>query len=320
MTRTQKILALALATQLLLLLLLWSPWTAGSTPTAKSVLLPELASFEPSAIEIEGEQSTLRLDREGQTWRIEAAGGYPADAAKVDKLLADLKQVEVRRPVVSGARYHAALHVTAEEHERKLRLSGASGEPSVELFVGTSPNYGINHVRRSDRDEVYEVKGLSPWDMRPEPSSWIETRLVDVEPDRVRAITVSNGHGAFELRRGDDGAFTLASGGSPGAALDHAAVDGFVGSLTGLRMSEPAGRAEGGADYGLASPAGRVSLVYDADGAPKTFELAIGGAAEGGDKRYARVGGSEFAVLLGKWDAERVLDKKLSDLLVAKGQ
>ena len=318
MSRLQKILSLALAAQLLVLLLLGSPWTAGSTPAAKSMLLPELASFEPSVIEIEGEQSTLRLDREGQTWRIEAASGYPADAAKVGKLLDDLKQAEVRRPVVSGARYHAALHVTHEEHERKLRLAGGSGEPSVELFVGTSPNYGINHVRRGDRDEVYEVKGLSPWDMRPEASSWIETRLVDVEPDRVRALSLSNAHGAFELRRGDDGAFTLASGGSPGAALDGSAVDGFVGSLTGLRMSEPAGRVEGGADHGLAAPAGRLSLVYDADGVSKTFELAIGGAAEGGDKRYARVAGSEFAVLLGKWDADRVLDKKLSDLLVAK--
>ena len=316
MSRTQSMLSVALAAQLVLLLLLVSPWSAGSTAAAKSVLLPELASFEPSKIEIEGEKESLLLDREGETWRIDAAGGYPADGAKVTKLLADLKQIEVRRPVVSGRRYHAALHVTDAEHERMLRLSGAAGEPSVELFVGTSPNYGINHVRRADRDEVYEVKGLSPWDMRPEAGSWIDTRLADVEADHVRSLSLANAHGTFELRRGDDGAFTVASGASPGAALDRAAVDGFVGSLTSLRMSEPAGRAEGGTDYGLAAPAGRLSLVYDADGASKTFELAIGGAAEGGEKRYARVAGSDFAVLLAKWDAERVLNEKLSDLLV----
>ena len=318
MSRTQSILSVALAAQLLVLLVSWSPWTSGSTTVAKSALLPELASFEPSSIEIEGEKESLRLDREGETWRIEAVDGYPADGAKVGKLLADLKQIEVRRPVVSGARYHAALHVTDAEHERKLRLSGASGEPSVELFVGTSPNYGINHVRRGDRDEVYEVKGLSPWDMRPEASSWIDTRLVDVEPDRVRSIALTNEHGAFELRRGDDGAFTLAAGGASGAALDAAAVDGFVSSVTSLRMSEPAGRAAGGAEQGLAAPAGRLSMVYDADGASKTFELAIGGATESGEKRYARVAGSDFAVLLAKWDAERVLDEKLADLLAKK--
>jgi len=56
MSRTQSMLSVALAAQLVLLLLLVSPWTAGSTPAAKSVLLPELASFEPSKIEIEGEK------------------------------------------------------------------------------------------------------------------------------------------------------------------------------------------------------------------------------------------------------------------------
>jgi len=320
MNRTQSILALLLGVQLLLLLVLWSPFTSGSAASATTVLLPELESFAPTKIEIEGGDESLVLGRKEQTWSIGEAGGYPADGAKVQKLLDELEQLEVRRPVVSSARYHEALRVTSEQHERKLRLFDADGtSPRVELYVGTSPNYGINHVRRSDRDEVYEVKGLSPWDMRPEASSWIETRLLDLEPDRVRSLSLSNGHGAFELRRGDDGGFTLVAGGSANAELDRAAVDSFVSSLTSLRLSEPAGRADGGADYGLAAPAGRVELVYEAEqGASKTFDLALGAEAEGGEKRYARVAGSEFAVILGKWDADRVLDKKVSDLLVAK--
>jgi hypothetical protein len=325
MSRTQWILAVLLGSQALLLLLVASPWSSGSGSAPAAALLPELQSFVPARIEISGGEEKLALARDEGTWRIEQAGGYPVDETKIEALLDKLEKAEVRRPVVRSSRYHEALRVTPEEHERDLRIwDGESGDPRVELFVGSSPNYGVNHVRRADRDEVYEVEGLSPWDMRPEASSWLETRLVDVEPDRVRSLALTNAHGTFELARGEGGRWSLASGGSPGAELDDSSVETFVRSIGSLRLSEPAGRADAAKtkEYGLDQPAGRVDLALEPqEGESASFGLTIGGEVAGDDgRRYARVSGSDFAVILARWDAERVLDKKVADLLASKDE
>jgi hypothetical protein len=148
---------------------------------------------------------------------------YPVDGAKVQKLLEDLKQIEVRRAVVSGSRYHAALRVTDAEHERRLRIFGAAGEePSVELFVGTSPNYGINHVRRADRDEVYEQGLALGHAARGEPGSRRSgRRAADRVGRSARTGTAPSSFGAagrrLEARRG-----------RIGPAHGHGRVDGLV--------------------------------------------------------------------------------------------
>ena len=104
MTRTQWTLTALLLLQLLLLLVISAPWSAGDRATGPRNLLPELDADEASRIEIGQGDSRLTLLREADQWVVEQADGYPADDAKVDRLLDDLRGVEVRRPVVTGRR------------------------------------------------------------------------------------------------------------------------------------------------------------------------------------------------------------------------
>jgi len=319
MSRTQSILALLLAVQVVLLLLIAAPWSSGSASPTAATLLPELQSFAPTKIEISGgDDQTIDLERVDDAWTIEQAGGYPADTTKIDGLLDKLENLEVRRPVVRSSRYHEALGVTPKQHERELRIwDGESDTPRVELFVGKSSNYGINNVRRADRDEVFEVAGLSPWDMRPEAVSWIQTQLVDVQPDQIRSLTLTNRHGTFELSRDEAGTWSVTKGQAPGAQLDDASVESFVRSMGSMRLSEPAGRVGGDKPFGLDDPAARLDLVYQPqEGQSGAFELSVGAEVDANSgKRYARVAGSDFAVVLSKFDADKILDKKLADLV-----
>jgi hypothetical protein len=318
MTRTQWTLVGVLLVQLVLLLLIAAPWSSGSGSTGPRNLLPELETSSPSRIEIGEGYERLVLSREADSWHVEQAGGYPADGAKVDQLLADLRNLEVRRPVVSGSRYHEALKVSEDQNERRLSLQHAgSSEADVVLFVGSSPNYGVNHVRRGDEDEVYEARGLSPWDLRAESGSWIDTQLLDVRAEDVMSLKLSNPNGEIELAR-SNGTWVLGGGGDAAAPLDPMKVDSLVRSIGTLRFSEPAGKIDEGQDYGFGAPSATLELVYDIDGQiSESFELIVGDEAdEEAGTRYSHASGSEYSVVIGKTDADRLLTKTVEELLV----
>jgi hypothetical protein len=316
MTRTQWTLTAVLLFQLLVLLLIAAPWSSGDGSTGPRVLLPELEGEDPSKIEVGAGDARLTLIREADGWVVDQADGYPADGTKVDRILDDLRQLEVRRPVVTGSRYHDALKVGEKENERRLSVASAeTGDAELVLFLGTSPNYGVTHVRRGDEDEVYEARGLSPWDLRAEPASWIDTQLIDAQADDVISVRLANAHGEFVLGR-KDGAWELEAGGDASRSLDAAKVDAFVRTLASLRFSEPAGRIDGGHEFGFGTPAATLELVVDVDGQiSDTFELVVGDEFEAGS-RYSHRSGSEFGVVLAKVDADRLLDKTVEELLV----
>jgi hypothetical protein len=340
MSRTQWILSGTLAVQAILLAIA-APWSSRSAAQASRVLLPELASFTPSRLEIhENDERSVVLGREGDRWVVEDSDGFPADAAKVDKLLDSLGEITVRRPVVSSNRYHGALKVTEDDHERRLKIwETPDGEPKLELLVGTSPNYRVSHVRLGGEDEVYEARGISPYDLGSEGRAWIDTHFVSVPFDDVTRVKLTNEHGTIELAR-DQGPWTVVSpAASAGKELDQAAVDSFVRSLTSLSLTDPAGPVSK-PDYGLQNPAATVEITYrsggDSSAAPLNLEAEPGAAApaapavEGtvevltlelggalGDdtgKRYASRSGFDHAVVLSKYDADKLVTEKLADL------
>jgi hypothetical protein len=317
MSRTQTILVGTLVVQLVLLLVVIAPWASDDASRSYRPLLPELESFTPQRIEIDDGEESLVLDRDGDAWRIEQAEGYPADTAKVDKLIEDLEEIEVRRPVVTGSRYHDALKVAADDNERRLRIWGPDeDEPEAELLIGTSPNYGVQHVRRADEDSVYEVRGLSPWDLTAEVGSWADRQLVEVEAADVSALTLVNPNGRIELMRNEQGQWMAAG---IDEDVDTEKVDRFLGSIAGLRLSEPAGRATDLAAYGLEDPAARLELIAGSGPDDKeTVTLLVGDVSdEESGKRYAIREGSGFVVVLSKWDADRLIDQQLDDLFVS---
>ncbi|HXV76075.1 MAG TPA: DUF4340 domain-containing protein [Candidatus Polarisedimenticolaceae bacterium] len=314
MSRGQWILLVLLVLQGGLLLIVAAPWSTGAGIDGTRVLVRELGTVEPARIEIVEGDVTLSLQQQDGRWRIEQADGYPADASKVERLIGDLEQIEVRRPVVSGSRYHEALKVTVDDNERRLRLWGSpDGEPAVELLIGSSPNYGVQHVRRRDEDRVYEVRGLSPWDLRADAGSWIDTTLLEVAAADVVSLRITHGAEGFGLSREDGSEWHRSDGEAP---VDPAKVDRFLETIEGLRVSEPAGPAgpaEQRASFGLDEPAAVLELVHrPAENATETVTLRIGRALDDDSgKRYAWVDGAEYAVVLSKWDAERVVDQRL---------
>jgi len=334
MNRTQWVLVVLLIVQLALLgvMVLRS---GGGDAEESHALLPGLEAFSPARIEIQGSaDESVTLMRGAEGWTLGDPAGYPVDAEKVDQLLRQLEGVQVRLPVVSSPRYHATFKVTEVEHERRLRIwDSGEEEPRVDLFLGSSPNVDVSHVRLNGDDRVYEEQGLSTFDLRTESTSWVERKLVDVPFDDVVSVKLRNAHGEFELGR-EDGQWKVLSPAGSRAVLEGSKVDSWVRSLVTLYLSQPAGPL-GDPEFGLDDPvavleirsraaAGQETDAEPQEGdagaeqvpaEPETVTVSVGAEVQGEEgKRFASRAGFAFAVALSQYDVEKLADKKLSDL------
>jgi hypothetical protein len=342
MNRTQQILLGVLALQVLLIVLTGSLFGGGSVPAERQPLVADLEELQPGRLQVsKGDDESVVLERGADGWVLADVDGYPVDPSKVDSVLESLGQVEVGAPVVTSSRYHESLEVTEDTHQCRVRAwkEGAS-DPEVDLYLGSSPNYRVTHVRRGGDDAVYEARGVNAYDFRTDAASWVERKFVDIPFDDVSGVELSNAHGTFELEQ-IDGEWTVASGLPAGKTLDATEVDSFVRSLISVWLSEPAGRVDETA-HGLDSPAATVTIRYsvpdpDAPAEPAedpageepveaepaeprmrtesvTFRVGAEVDPDGEGKRYAARSGFAHSVILSKYDAERATEGKLADL------
>jgi hypothetical protein len=323
MNRTQLYLAGLLLVQVVLILIFRSPFTGASTGYESRALLPALDAITPSQVEILGpDEDSIKLTRRDGAWRIDDLGGFPADGAKIESMLDDLKNIRVRRPVVSSARYHASFKVAADDHEARIRLWDESeGDPDIDLIVGSSPNFRTSHVRLAGEDLVYEARGVSPYDLRPAQSSWIDRELLDADETGVVGVVLSNEAGSFELAK-QEGIWTVrAPELVEDADLDQGKVDSLVRTAADIRLSDGTGPVDDAA-HGLANPAATLVLrIQDTEGnldetsAVREVTVRIGGNPGNDDsKRYVTRDGLGFTGTAWESSVRRLLEEKLEEL------
>jgi hypothetical protein len=329
MKRTQTILGAVLLLQVVLILLVRSPFSSGGGASEARLLLPVLEAITPARVEIRGaEDDVVTLARQGSSWTVEEAGGYPADAAKVEKLIDDLQGLKVRRPVVSGSRYHGALEVSEDKAKARLRVwDESSDDPKAELILGSSPGYRRTHARLAGEDPVYEIGGIAPYDLRAESGNWVDRKLVDLTADRVVGVALTNGEGSFELaREGED--WLILAGLDESRELNEEELDTFLRAATSISLADPVGPVDLEAQ-GLAEPSARLILKLaaadpagegeDAEASPPEEIVVLVGATvpDQDNHRYVTKEGFGFAVTVWESSVKQLLEKKLEDLLAS---
>ncbi len=325
MDRTQRVLIGLLAAQLLLIVLLRSPFSGGADTFEPRPLLTGLDEMTPTRVELVAPDQQVTLVREGDAWIVAEVDGFPADAAKVDRLVETLTDLEVRRPVVSSSRYHDTFEVGDTENVGRVTIWGeGTDEPAVDLIVGSSPNYRITHVRPSDDDRVYEVRGLGSYDVRPELANWIDKQLVELDPAQVEGLVVTNVAGTLELTRGADGAWQLTADGQTVLdELDAGKIDALVAAASSLRLSDPVGPVDAEA-HGLAEPAATVTVRYretPPDAEPSEITIRIGGLLPNKDtQRYIGRSGFNYTGAIWESSVAKLLDETRDSLLKAEAE
>ena len=312
MTRAQIGLALVLAFQIVLILLIRSPFGADDGLLQTRPFLPEAEGLEPRRVELLGDdEARLTLEREGDDWFVAEADGFPADDSKVETLIADLAELEVRQPVVKSARYHDSFRVDDDDFAGRVQIWGQGDDPQVDLFLGTSTAYQVTPARRAEDDAVYEISGLAAYQVSPDAAAWIDKELVDLNEAALTAVRVEGPAGRVELTRGDTG---WVRSDAPEIPLDATSVRQWIDAARTIRLSDPAGRKDEAA-HGFDSPLARVTLEHDGS----STTVLIGAQPDDGQaKRYVTRDGYAFSGLVWESGLTPLLEKSAIDLEVGE--
>ena len=189
-------LTIALGAQLLLVALVWGLQTGGGEE-------PEaFLGFDADAADSmsvgDGGQ-TVTVTRADGAWTV--AGGLPADANKVDRVLDKLADADGGWPVATSESAMTRFEVTEDEHQRHI-VVGAGDETLADVYLGTSPSYQRVHARHASGGPVYAID-FSNYEAGAEVSDWLRKSLL--QPDGALRSVARVGEAGWTLTSTDDG-------------------------------------------------------------------------------------------------------------------
>ena len=309
LTRTHKILLGVFGVQVVLAVVMWLRGDAATALKEKPIL-PGLDAAKVTRIQVSGATgAAVDLVKKDKNWVIASSFSYPADTAKVTKLLTPIAKMAAAEPMATQTTRHKQLHVADNEFERKLVIT-ADGKDTT-LYVGTPAGMGRSAVRVAGSDDVYAVSGVSAFAAGTEPREWATAAYVDVPRDDVAKVTIQRGAESFELVRtpappagsgappaGDT--MTANIDGKPialeaGETFDVVALETMMGDASNIEMTAPADPKRD-----VSNPVVTITIDRKAGGAASPAPIVIDVVANDDKTYYARQRGLDRAVTVDK--------------------
>jgi hypothetical protein len=216
--------------------------------------IPIMKAAEIARLELTSEkQSKVVLERSGETWRIKAPNDWPADLQAVKAITDALEKVSFGSQVTESTDKHEDLGVK-EGHAPRITAFAASGR-LCDLFVGKSVS-GYTMVRPADKNDVWQMNGLSSYQLNKEPKDWRDHTIFSFPVGDATRLSVEASGSKLVVERDaskgdkvDAGKTTTnaaqwkvaeATGTAPKALaqLDQAQIQGAVSALANLRAND----------------------------------------------------------------------------------
>ena len=311
MSRTNRILAVVLAVQIVLVAVAF--WPKSASVAGGESLLAGLEAEQVSRLTISDETGNqVKLAKEMGSWVLPEADGYPCTENKVPEFLEKIVALKTNRLVTQTPASHKRLKVASDAFERKVELELADGTTRL-LYLGASPSYGAIHVRADGQNEVY-LASLSASDAGSFASNWIDTLYFSVTQDQIVALTLENNNGRFEFEKDEAGTWTM-KGLAANETLNENNVTGLVNRIASLRMLRPLGKTEQ-SEYGLQEPLAVVTVqTRDEAGNTKTYTVRVG-VKSSEDNSYVVISSeSPYYVRVSEYTVKDFVEKVRDDFL-----
>jgi hypothetical protein len=234
-------------------------------PDAGEKLYTALEADAVTALSLAGGDETLRLEREGESWRLVAPIAVPADGAAVQDLIGAVERLEVDE-TLEGTGDRAA-DFGLDPPQRVLTLLGEGDAELALLELGAEVAGGsLVYARAPGRPDLFTVRSGIRTSLDKTAFDFRDRDLLHVARDSVVGLEVSGPEGEYALAKsGGEWHFTRPLETRAG----RWSVDGLVGLVSGLRMEEVAAEeAESLAEFGLDPPARRVVVDAGESGRP----------------------------------------------------
>jgi hypothetical protein len=223
MKRSGKFLFLTGVAVLVLIAAIFSSQRQEAVPELeRATLFPAFrdAVNETGTIALRSGGRTLSIARNADQWLIAEADNYPADLAKIRKLLLEVADLKVIEEKTSNPERYATLGVqdpNADQTESTaLEIKDAKGGQQVSLIVGKRQLSGAaggnpgRYVRLAGKEQALLVTG--PLDAPADVASWLVAEVLNIDPARVGKVRIEHpDSGKVELNAADNGDMILAN-------------------------------------------------------------------------------------------------------------
>jgi len=254
-------------------------------------LAPELDTVTEVSILKGSATPAVTLHKSGGHWSVAERADYPADAAKLRRLLRALADAKLEEEKTSDPANYPIIGVEDPTQPgasgAQVSLLAQDGKHAV--IVGKPVGEGT-FARRAGESKSYTVEPAIS--VEAEPRSWIDTPLIDIPSSSIQSVEFKPAAGAgyilHRIKPKEDG-FALDKPPTGRMALDAKALAPSVSTLSGLSVEDVAPAK----DIDFSQPAQSIFTLED--GAIVTLD----GVASG-DKRWIEVRSSKDAALAQK--------------------
>lgn len=236
MKRTNVALSILLAVQLVAFGLGYVFCGSEQVNKASRVLLlkgMDRDSIQSLTIE-DKDGKSIKLAHAENGWNLPGRFGFPADSAKVDRIVGKLLGLESVYVVSRDASHNVDLEVGADNYRRKVTLEGPKSKKL--LIIGKTGSDGYTNVRVDPEKKVYAIDGLKAWEMGTRVSDWVERDYLKVEKKRLARLEIKRGDTDIVIERNN-----LAEWKMNGQPANKKEADGLADKAVKIEVSDVVG-------------------------------------------------------------------------------
>lgn len=288
--------------QAALIVYLYRPGQNNAPPAAS--LFSGLQADTVNALVITDDNGkSVHLTKSDDHWTV-GDNQYPADNDKVKNIIDRIAKLQSGRLVARSKGSHSRLKVGDRMYNRKVVMT-AAGQKDITFFLGTAPSSKSIHLRRAGDDDVYEVSGLSSWELPADEESWWQTKYVALNPTDIQGLTLS-GSETISLHRDAKGDWQLAE--APAATtLDNKKMANLLRAVSKISISAYENK-----DF---TPHGKPVATITYKTKDKSFDLTIWPQDKKANEQVIKTSTARFYAKVRPYTLKEVLDLKKADLV-----
>lgn len=198
MRATLSVLVIVLVAQLVFAAVLHLDRGESSGATDGPLITLDRAAIDALRI-TDSEGTSIQIKRAEDGWVLPGADGFPASAAKVERLLNNARKFADRLPVARSQASWRRFNVATDKFKRRIQFI-VDGQPAATLLLGESAGPGRVYIRAKGQNMIYEA-GFPLHYATTNIDQWLDRSVAGVSPREVRQVNLPD----FSLRRDDQG-------------------------------------------------------------------------------------------------------------------
>jgi hypothetical protein len=210
---------------------------ASADPRVGQPVLAASLAGQVARVKLSDQGKTVELARAADgSWTVPSYHDFPADFARLGRLITDLTEARIRRLVTARADRLDRL----EFKDTSVAVSDAAGKELWQVTLGKNADGGGRYLRYGSETKGYLANLTLGLDA--EPKSWTDTMLLDLKADTVARLELSFADGSTAVvsrAKKEDPWIPAAPTVEPaGKRLKGDRLNALLTSFAGLRFTE----------------------------------------------------------------------------------